>query len=406
MLKIPMVSLVVNTLNEERHIQECILSAKEYCSEIIVVDMNSDDATKEIAQQVGAKVYSCERLGYVEPARNLAISKATGDWILILDADERLKVQNKDLFLDFLKNSRGVDAFHLARHNQIFNRWLKGTGWGSEFEQHIRLFKRGSVHWKDEIHSVPIVDGLIGYLSESDCAFISHFNYKTIDEFVVRLNRYTSQESKDLANRGVKWDIHSMFSIPLEEFKNRFEPHKDDSHSAVLAGLMAAYKFIAWAKLWELQNYPHLPNSEFLPTFLKESLETKIRGMQPNGPEATGVNDGPTLLGFYEPDPEGWRWCAPVANINIPGGKFQKLSFSLYVADPSLYETFPISIDFIVNGKFFSKTDFKIPWEKASFHFDVPSDGFFDLRLKSTGKAKGGVDSRTLSFIMTNFVLR
>ena len=82
------ISLVINTLNEERHIEGCIRSAASIVDEIIVVDMRSDDRTAEIAKSLGAKIFLHERTGYA--ARQFAVSKAAHEWILILDADERM----------------------------------------------------------------------------------------------------------------------------------------------------------------------------------------------------------------------------------------------------------------------------------------------------------------------------
>jgi len=87
------ISLVINTLNEEHNIADCIKSARNMVDEIVVCDMCSDDRTVEIARNLGATVVTHKRTGYVEPARYYAISQATGEWILVLDADERMTVK-------------------------------------------------------------------------------------------------------------------------------------------------------------------------------------------------------------------------------------------------------------------------------------------------------------------------
>src|ERR1035437_3052148 len=84
------ISLVVNTLNEELNIRECIESAKYLVDEIIVCDMHSEDKTVEIAKSLNAKVFYHEKMGYADPARYYAISQATCEWVLVLDADERM----------------------------------------------------------------------------------------------------------------------------------------------------------------------------------------------------------------------------------------------------------------------------------------------------------------------------
>src|SRR3989344_481695 len=84
------VSAVVNTWNEEKNIKRCIDSLSSWVDEIVVVDMNSTDATREIAQKLGARVYSHPQTGYVEPARNFAIEKARSEWIFVIDTDEEV----------------------------------------------------------------------------------------------------------------------------------------------------------------------------------------------------------------------------------------------------------------------------------------------------------------------------
>ena len=82
------ISVVINTLNEEKNLPRVLASVKKLADEIVVVDMESNDKTREIARKAGARVFKHKRMGYVEPARNFAIGKAKSEWILILDADE------------------------------------------------------------------------------------------------------------------------------------------------------------------------------------------------------------------------------------------------------------------------------------------------------------------------------
>src|SRR5450759_1251360 len=82
------ISAVINTLNEERNLPFALRSVQDWVDEIVVVDMHSEDATRDIAKQYGARVFLHERLGYADPARAFALEQAVGDWILLIDADE------------------------------------------------------------------------------------------------------------------------------------------------------------------------------------------------------------------------------------------------------------------------------------------------------------------------------
>src|SRR5688500_11736752 len=85
----PKVSVIINTLNEETNLPDCLESVR-WADEVVLVDMHSDDRTMAIAGEFGCRMFSHERTGYVEPARNFAITQAQHDWLLVLDADERV----------------------------------------------------------------------------------------------------------------------------------------------------------------------------------------------------------------------------------------------------------------------------------------------------------------------------
>src|SRR5688572_12024024 len=95
------ISVVINTFNEEKNIERAIKSVA-WADEILVCDMHSDDNTAIIARKLGATVFLHKRVGFVEPARNFAISKASNDWILILDADEEIPGSLSDKFKEII----------------------------------------------------------------------------------------------------------------------------------------------------------------------------------------------------------------------------------------------------------------------------------------------------------------
>src|SRR3989344_6147563 len=151
------ISVVINTLNEEENLPRAISSVKGLADEIVVVDMHSEDATGDIAKKAGAKVFLHERTGYVEPARNFAISKTTGDWIFILDADEEIPDTLANRLRDISDNMHQIDFVEIPRKNIIFGKWMKESMWWPDY--HIRFFKKGSVSWNEKIHSKPETKG-------------------------------------------------------------------------------------------------------------------------------------------------------------------------------------------------------------------------------------------------------
>ena len=145
------ISLVISTLNEESNISDCILSAQKLVDEIVVVDMNSEDRTVEIAKSLGAHVHLIEQRPFVDPTRNHAIEQATGDWILLLDADERLTPELGRELLDIAEKDR-ADSVTVHFDTYMFGRHIRYSGW--QGDKHCRFFKKGYLQYPDhEIHA-------------------------------------------------------------------------------------------------------------------------------------------------------------------------------------------------------------------------------------------------------------
>ena len=155
------ITLVINTKNEEKNIKECILSAKPIVDEIIVVDMVSSDKTVEIAEKLGAKVFKIKDYDYVEPARNFALSKATLEWTLTLDADERLTEELRRKIVRLIKDS-SHDGYKFPFKNILLGKWIKYSMWWPDY--HLRLFRTGYLNWPAKVHQEPNFTGIISQL--------------------------------------------------------------------------------------------------------------------------------------------------------------------------------------------------------------------------------------------------
>ena len=119
---------IIITLNEQTNIKDCIESMQSVCDEIIVVDSNSKDKTRDIAEELGAKVIIQDYLGDGFQ-KNFALDKAKNDWILSLDADERLTSDMISEIKSLDLKSSGFDGFGFPRRNFIGSRWIKHGGW-------------------------------------------------------------------------------------------------------------------------------------------------------------------------------------------------------------------------------------------------------------------------------------
>ena len=257
------ISAVVNTRNEEANLAEC-LQTLSFCSEIVVVDMSSEDKTVEIAKDFTHKVFSHPNVGFVEPARSFAISKALGDWILIVDADERV---SKELAkaLQKVATEDEFDFVRLPRKNFVFGQWLQYSRWWPDYN--IRFFKKGTVSWQDEIHSVPITTGKGTNLEAQSSLAIEHIHYKNIDEYLYRTIRYANQQAKELKASGYKFEPTDIITKPISEFNSRYfagEGYKDGLHGLVISLLQFFAILLVYLKVWEKDGHRPVKHTSFL----------------------------------------------------------------------------------------------------------------------------------------------
>lgn len=249
------ISAVINTLNEAKKIGRCLASLKGFANEVIVVDMMSTDSTREIAKKYGAKVFKHKRVGYVEPARNFAISKARYDWIIILDADEEISEGLKSYLKKEIKDTK-YDYFRLPRKNIIFSKWMKHSGWWPDYN--IRFFRKSNVSWGNEIHSIPLTVGQGADLPAKEDFAIRHRHYSSVEEYVTRMNKYTTIQAKELNKKGIEFKWRFIISKPVSEFLRRYfaeSGYKDGLHGLTVCLLQSLSELVVYAKLWQKQKF-------------------------------------------------------------------------------------------------------------------------------------------------------
>lgn len=249
------ISAIINTYNEEKRLPRALASLKGFANEIVVVDMMSTDATREIAKKFGARVFKHKKISFVEPARNFAIQKAKYDWVIILDADEEIPEVLKIFLKQEIKKPR-ASYYRISRKNVIFGKWIKHTGWWPDFN--IRFFKKGTVSWNQLIHSVPVTTGIGFDLPSSEEYSIRHKAYSSIEEYLTRMNRYTSVQARELNRKNIEFVWANLITKPLSEFLRRFfaeEGFKDGVHGLALSLLQAFSELTIYIKLWQKQNF-------------------------------------------------------------------------------------------------------------------------------------------------------
>lgn len=250
-----MITALVHTYNEGKNIERCLLSLVDWVDEIVVVDMGSTDGTVDIAKRHNVKIFNFPYTGFVEPARNFGIEKAKGEWLIILDADEEIPRILVNSLKKIVKEDQ-ADFCRLKRKNIIFNKWIKHAGWWPDYQ--IRFFKKGFVTWTDKIHGIPLTRGRGLDISQSDDCCIIHHNYQTLEQYIIRCNRYTSIAAKDLYLSDQRFSFPRLISSSATEFVNRFfarEGYKDGLHGLALAILQGFSEMVVQLKIWELENF-------------------------------------------------------------------------------------------------------------------------------------------------------
>jgi (heptosyl)LPS beta-1,4-glucosyltransferase len=272
MIKKPLISAVINVKNEAEALNKCLRSIKNLVDEIIVIDMDSTDGSQEIAKNAGAKVFFYRPMKFVEPARNFALSKATGKWILLLDPDEFLNKTLKRELLTITKRN-DVDYVKIPRKNIIFGKWIRHSNHWPDYL--IRFFKKGAVTWKKEIHSQPNVKGNGITLLDSEKLAIQHNNYTSVSQFVTRAIRYSGIQADELFAADYKLKTSDFILKPIQEFNSRFffaEGYKDGFHGLVFSLLQAFAIGLIYIRLWEKQGCQDKPLTK--ESFVSASQET------------------------------------------------------------------------------------------------------------------------------------
>ena len=184
-------SVIVITKNEESNIRECLTSVC-WAEEIVLVDGGSEDQTVELARSLGAKVFERPWDGY-GAAKNYALSHCTGEWILWLDADERVTEELANEISQRLRsNDTRFNGFQIARRAYFLGRWMKHSGW---YPGHVlRLFRKGTGRFSErKVHEQLVVEGEIGRLKFD----LLHFTDPNLFHYFEKFNRYSSLAAEE-----------------------------------------------------------------------------------------------------------------------------------------------------------------------------------------------------------------
>ncbi len=241
-------SVAIITKDEEQRLPDCLRSVA-FSGDIVVIDSGSSDKTVEIAQKFGCRVYQEDWKGY-GPQKNSAIQKCRNEWVLLLDADERLSAGSKELIAEVLK-APSADAYTFRRRNYLHGRWMKHSGYWPDLQ--IRLVNRLHGSFDGTIHERWVTEGPVKDLA----VCIEHYAFAGYSDMLKTLNEYSTVIAKELYASGRR----VTFFAPVYHGAGMFikiylieRGFLDGMDGLVTALTKAGGSFFKYAKLLELQR--------------------------------------------------------------------------------------------------------------------------------------------------------
>jgi glycosyltransferase involved in cell wall biosynthesis len=246
---VPKLSVTVITKNEAAHIAAAIASVK-WADEILVVDSESSDRTLAIAGECGARTVVRGWSGY-GAQKNYAASIAAHDWILSLDADERVTPALADEIRTVVGNPSQA-AYRMPRVTWHLGQWVRSTDWYPDHQ--LRLYDRRRAQWtRHYVHEAVAVQGEVGQLRGE----LQHFPYRDISDHLETIDRYTTYAARQMHESGRRAGLLQLAGHPPLAFLRNYLVRGGVNEGVpgfVISALNAYYVFLKFAKLREIQD--------------------------------------------------------------------------------------------------------------------------------------------------------
>ncbi len=243
-----MLTAIVLTRNEEKHLPDCLASLT-WADHVIVFDSLSTDRTSPIAREAGAEVIQ-RPFDHYAGQRNAALEATPSEWVLFVDADERVPPQLAAEISSVLERSEA--GWWIPRHNYLFGQLTRHTGWYPDYQ--LRLLRRARARYDPNrpVHELVLLEGEAGHLRQP----LIHLNYETVGEFIAKQTDYARYDAQRLALEGVRAKPHHLISQPLRQVWWRFitlAGWKDGLHGLRLSLLMGRFEFEKYRRLRKSQ---------------------------------------------------------------------------------------------------------------------------------------------------------
>jgi glycosyltransferase involved in cell wall biosynthesis len=246
------ISAIVLAKNEEVKLPDCLKSLT-WVDEIVLVDTGSKDRTIDIARQYRARVINYHKGGYSE-WRNKGKEEAKGKWIFYVDADERVSPQLRDEVETLISQETPYNAYAIPRKNIILGKEMLHGGW---WPDHVkRLYKKNGLNkWTGALHEEPEFKGELGFLSEP----LIHIKHDNLSDMIEKSNLWSVKEAELLLKAShpqmVWWRFIRIMLTELYYRLITLKGYLDGVEGIIYACYQMWYRFMVYAKLWEMQKY-------------------------------------------------------------------------------------------------------------------------------------------------------
>jgi glycosyltransferase involved in cell wall biosynthesis len=244
-------SVIVITRNEQANIVECLRSV-DFADEIIVVDNGSTDDTVELARREGAQVHQTPDWPGFGPQKNRALAYAIGDWVLSMDADERVTPQLREEILKVISSENAQACFSIPRSSWFCGRFMRHSGWTPDYVD--RLFKAGTAQFSlDLVHEKLLHTGRAQPLENP----LLHYSHRNFSDVLTKIDRYSTASAQQALARGKRSSMLGAVGHGLWAFVRTFvfkAGFLDGGHGLALAIANAEGSYYRHIKLWRLQQ--------------------------------------------------------------------------------------------------------------------------------------------------------
>src|SRR3989338_4529636 len=244
--KVPL-SVVILTKNEAGRIRDCIESVR-WADEVLIIDDESSDETVSIAESLAARVLR-RKMDIEGRHRNWAYAQTKHEWVLSLDADERVMPELAEEIRGVVGNSAAYETYAIPRRNYIGDRWIRHGGWYPSAQ--LKLFKRSIFRWEETtVHPRAISDRPCGTLAHD----LIHYSYRDLADFVGKLNRQTTLEAQKWLLDGRRVTLGKALSRSVDRFFRAYvgkRGYRDGFLGFVVAALGGMYQCVSWIKYSE-----------------------------------------------------------------------------------------------------------------------------------------------------------